>query len=116
MNIIRKDTRPSGARFNIEENWSKPTPPDTHYQVADGVELSHGGFGTLTVEDGIVVGFAPDVQAWEHWQAEHPAPEPTLDDITVLQLAVAEIAEIQTADQTANELALAELAEMMLGG
>jgi hypothetical protein len=31
------------------------------------------------------------------------------------QLAVAELAETQAADQTANELALAELAEMMGG-
>ena len=45
-----------------------------------------------------------------------PAPEPQLDDITALQLAVAELAEQQAADQTANELALAELAETMIGG
>lgn len=44
-----------------------------------------------------------------------PTPEPTLDDITALQLAVAEMAETQAADQTANELALAELAEMIGG-
>ena len=40
-------------------------------------------------------------------------PQP--DDITALQLAVAELAETQAADQTANELALAELAEMIGG-
>ena len=40
-------------------------------------------------------------------------PQP--DDITALQLAVAELAEVQAADQTANELALAELAEMIGG-
>ena len=33
----------------------------------------------------------------------------------MMQLAVAELAETQTADQTANELALVELAEMMGG-
>ena len=43
-------------------------------------------------------------------------PEPQLDDITALQLAVAELAESQATDQTANELALAELAEIVLGG
>ena len=35
---------------------------------------------------------------------------------TANELAIAELAEIQTADQTANELALAELAETMIGG
>lgn len=116
MNIIRKDTRPNGAYFNIENNWLGETPPDTHYEVAEGVELSYGGFGTLTIEDGIVTAFTPDAAAWEAWQAEHPAPEPPIDDITALQLAVAELAETQAADQTANELALAELAETMMGG
>ena len=53
--------------------------------------------------------------AWEAWKAEHPEPEPPIDDITALQLAVAELAETQAADQTANELALAELAEMIGG-
>lgn len=42
-------------------------------------------------------------------------PEPQLDDITALQLAVTELAETQAADQTSNELAMAEIAEMMGG-
>ena len=115
MNIVKKTPNPSGAYPPIQ-SWSGVTPPDGYYQVADGVELSCGGFGALTAEDDIVTAFTPDVEAWERWQAEHPVPEPTLDDITALQLAVAEMAEIQTADQTANELALAELAEIVLGG
>lgn len=45
-----------------------------------------------------------------------PSPTPPIDDITALQLALAELAEAQTAGQTANELALAELAELMIGG
>lgn len=45
-----------------------------------------------------------------------PPAEPKIDDITAIQLAVAELAEAQAADQTANELALAELAEIVLGG
>ena len=115
MNIIQKHPNSSGAYPSIQA-WVEPTLPDGYYQVAHGVELSCGGFGTLTVEDGIVTAFTPDVEAWEQWQAEHPTPEPTLDDITALQLAVAELAESQAADQTANELALAELAEIALGG
>ena len=75
MNIIQKQPNPSGAYPPIQ-SWSEATPPDGYYQVADGVELSCGGFGTLTVEDGIVMGFTPNTEAWEQWQAEHPAPEP----------------------------------------
>lgn len=115
MNIVQKQPNPSGAYPPIQ-SWDGAVPPDTHYQVAGGVELSCGGFGALTVEDGIVTAFTPNTEAWERWQAEHPAPEPTLDDITALQLAVAELAETQAADQTANELALVELAETMIGG
>ena len=114
MNIIQKQPNPDGAYPPILA-WNESTPPDTHYQVADGVELSCGGFGVLTVEDGIVTDFTGDTEAWERWQTEHPAPEPPIDDITALQLAVAELAETQAADQTANELALAELAEMIGG-
>lgn len=114
MKIISKEANPSGAYPPIQD-WHGETPPDTHYQVAGGVELSCGGFGTLMVESGVVTAFTPDVEAWERWQTEHPTPEPTLDDITALQLAVAEMAETQAADQTANELALAELAEMIGG-
>lgn len=42
--------------------------------------------------------------------------EPPFDDITLTQLAIAELAEAQEAAQTANELALAELAELIIGG
>ena len=114
MNIIQKQPNPSGAYPPIQ-SWSGTVPPETHYQVADGVELSCGGFGAMMVEASLVTAFNPDVEAWERWQTEHPAPEPPIDDITALQLAVAELAETQAADQTANELALAELAEMIGG-
>ena len=114
MNIIQKQPNPSGAYPPIQ-SWSGANTPDGYYQVADGVELSCGGFGTLTVEDGIVTAFTPNAAAWEAWQAEHPESEPQLDDMTAVQLAVAELAETQANDQTANELALAELAEMIGG-
>ena len=75
MNIIQKQPNPSGAYSPIQ-SWNGAIPPDGCYQVADGVELSCGGFGELTVEDGIVTAFTPDTVAWEQWQAEHPVPEP----------------------------------------
>lgn len=59
------------------------------------------------VQDNVVVDFMV--------LAPETTPEPQMDDITALQLAVAELVETQAADQTANELALAELAEMMGG-
>ena len=114
MNIIQKQPNPSGAYPPIQ-SWSGANAPDGYYKVADGVELICGGFGELIIENDIVIGFAPNTEAWEAWQVEHPTPEPTLDDITALQLAVAEMAETQANDQTANELALAELAEMIGG-
>lgn len=115
MRVIQKQQNHDGSYRQIFE-LDCTTAPDGCYQVANGVELSCGGFGELTIEDNIVAAFTPDTAAWERWQAEHPAPEPKLDDITALQLAVTELAESQVADQTANELALAELAEIMTGG
>ena len=114
MRIIHKQLGTDGAHSQIYER-DCATPPDECYRVADGVELSCGGFGELIIENDIVIGFVPNTEAWERWQAEHPAPEPPIDDITALQLAAAELAESQAADQTANELALAELAEMIGG-
>lgn len=75
MRILQKQPNESGAYSNIHDEWHFML-PDTHYEVADGVKLSCGGFGTLTVEDGIVTAFTPDAEAWERWQAEHPVPEP----------------------------------------
>ena len=77
MRIIQTQTNPSGAYPPIR-TWNGAVPPDGYYQVADGVELSCGGFGTLTVEDGIVTAFTPDTAAWEQWQAEHPEPVPQM--------------------------------------
>ena len=75
MRIIKSTASDDGA-YGMIIIQSGTTLPDGYLQVADGVELSCGGFGTLTVEDGIVTAFTPDVEAWERWQAEHPAPEP----------------------------------------
>lgn len=83
MRFIKKNPDINGAYFPIQ-SWNEAAPPDGYYQVADGVELSCGGFGALTVEDNIVTAFTPDVEAWEAWQAEHPAPEPEISTETDL--------------------------------
>lgn len=77
MNIIQKQPNPDGAYPPIQ-SWSGANAPDGYYKVADGVELSCGGFGMLTVEDGIVTDFAGDTEAWERWQTEHPEPVPQM--------------------------------------
>ena len=50
---------------------------------------------------------------WEYDEETYTHAEAPL---IVMQLAVTELAESQVADQTANELAMAEIAEMMIGG
>ena len=81
MNIIQKQPNPSGAYPPIQ-SWNGEAPPDTHYEVADGVTLSCGGFGTLTVVDNIVTAFTPDETAWTLWQTENspPTPQPTTEE------------------------------------
>ena len=50
---------------------------------------------------------------WEYDEETYTHAEAPL---IAMQLAVTELAETQAADQTANELAMAEIAEMMIGG
>ena len=81
MNIIQKQPNPSGAYPPIQ-SWDRVYAPDGFYEVADGVTLSCGGFGTPTVVDNIVTAFTPNIEAWEQWQTEHqpPTPQPTTED------------------------------------
>ena len=89
MNIIQKQANPSGAYPPIQ-SWNGETPPATHYEVAEGVELSCGGFGTLTVVDNIVTAFTGDEAAYTAWKTANPEPiaQPTTDE----RLASAEAA------------------------
>ena len=120
MLYIHNTKTPNGAHANLivseticTEGWALV--PDHLEEKA----LSYLPFINVIVEDSVVVECTHDTEAWEAfeaWKAEQPTPpEPQIDDITALQLAVAELAETQAADQTANELALVELAEMMGG-
>lgn len=122
MLLIQQEKNPNGTHndysvtgvmlTNVPDGWSVVHP--------ELEELARAilPFVLLTIENGVITALTEDTEAreaWERWQAEHPTPEPTLDDTTALQLAVAELAETQAADQTANELALAELAETIGG-
>ena len=93
MNIIRKQPNESGAYPPIQ-SWDRVYAPEKFYEVADGVELSCGGFGTLTIVDNIVTGFTGDETAWNAWQAEHqpPTPPPTSEErISALETLVLEL-------------------------
>ena len=64
MIIIQKEPNLSGA-YQSPQTWSDDTPPEGYYKVADGVELTCGGFGTLVFTDGVVTDFIGDEAAWE---------------------------------------------------
>ena len=96
MRIMLKQPNPSGAYPSIQ-SWSGETPPEGYYEVADGVELSCGGFGALTVVDNVVTAFTPNEAAWTAWQAEHQpsTPEPTIEErTTALETTQSEVVDI----------------------
>lgn len=70
MRIFRTTPNGSGAYSHIGEDWILPI-PDGYLQVADGVELTCGGFGTPTIENGIMTAWTGDEAAWIAWQAEN---------------------------------------------
>lgn len=67
---------------------------------------------SLTEEDDVEPG---DIWDGEKWIRPEP-PEPGIDPVTELQLAIAELAEAHEQDKTDMQLALAELAELIAGG
>lgn len=115
MNILSKQPNPSGAYPAIFTADALPPGcaivPDELYDTF----YAYNGFVTLTVEGDTVTAMEPNTEAWEAWKAL-PHPDPPPDEMTLVQLALAELAEAQAADQTHTELALAELAEMIVGG
>lgn len=86
MNIIQKQTNPSGAYPPIQ-SWQGETPPGGYYEVADGVTLTDGGFGAPTVENGIVTAFTGDATAFEAWKASLPELTPPVDPPTTTDMA-----------------------------
>jgi hypothetical protein len=92
MIIIQKEPNPSGA-YPAPQTWDKPDIPITHAVIADTVDMTeffnYNGFVILTIEDGVVTSYVPNVEAWEAWKAEQPEPvdpEPTEEEDTASML------------------------------
>lgn len=75
MNIIKSMPNESGAYPPIQ-SWSGETPPEGYYEAANGVALSCGGFGALTIVNDVVTEFTPNETAWNAWKAANPEPTP----------------------------------------
>lgn len=76
MIIIMKTPRANGSYPPLQD-WSNPIPPDTHYQIKDGLDTSVfaacSGFVVLTVIRGIVTAMDPNTEALEAWRAADSA-------------------------------------------
>lgn len=81
MLIIAKEPAANGG-FPPLQPWAGQTPPETHYQIKEGLDTSvfadHNGFVTLTVIRGIVTSMDPNTEAWEAWKETLP-PDPDTD-------------------------------------
>jgi hypothetical protein len=112
MLIVELQAQSNGARGNMRYDLDAPPVPEGWAAVPEELEekaLAYLPFLELTVEAGVITAVAPGERP-----AEDPAPQP--DDLTQIQLAVAELAETEARHDRENKLALAELAEALLGG
>lgn len=96
MLIITKEPADNGAYPPIQ-TWPSIAPPDTHYQIQDGMDLSvftqYNGFVYITVMRDVVVHMEPNYAAWEAWKDSlppQPAPEPTALELMKAMLGVTE--------------------------
>ena len=117
MTIIKKDPENNGAHAN--QTWGGDAAPEGYATIPENLMSAwdaYKPFVTLEIvgDDITAIVDNPDARAaQETADAEKEIP---LDELTLTQLAIAELAEAQEATQTANELALAELAEIITGG
>lgn len=84
--IIKQQPESSGA-YAPPQGWNGATPAG-YYKIADTIDLNdfvkYGGFVSLVVARDTVIGYTPDVVAWETWKAEHPEPSKQPTDTEVL--------------------------------
>lgn len=77
MRIISKHPNPSGAYPPVQSRSDNVLPNGYYEIVADMIEFdTHNGFVTLMLENGIVTGFVPNIEAWEAWKVSLPPPHP----------------------------------------
>jgi hypothetical protein len=117
--VISKTPRYNGAHDNF--TTENPPIPDGYIAVPSDLLTEwqqYAPFVALTIEDGVIVAISdnPDARAVQAFIDAETKVNAPLDMLTQLQLALAELAEAQAADQTATELALIELAELITGG
>lgn len=82
MNIIQKQPNPSGA-YPAPQLWQETQLPEGYVIIPDTIDMTdfyaYNGFVTLTIENEVVTGYEPNVEAWKEWKASLPAPEsPTM--------------------------------------
>ena len=97
MRFMQIEPYPSGAYSAIHERDDIVTVPSGCYEVADGVTLTCHGFGTRTIENGVVTAFIGNEVAYNAWKAEQiePTPEPTeTDRITALEATQSDVIDV----------------------
>src|SRR5574344_1243867 len=108
MKIIEIITQKNGSHNNADEAIMCPA---GWAVIPDGTETPNFPFGTFDVE---TVNGVPTMKNWV--AGTMPEPEPTEPDpVTQAQIALAELAETESAHDIENKLALAELAETIGG-
>lgn len=79
MKIIRQIPNDGAAYPPIQEGNFKTVPegyalwPD---DLSTEVFYAHNGFVTLTIQDGAVRSYVPNLDTWEAWKASLPPEEP----------------------------------------
>ncbi len=117
----------AGRITRCEGGYTTPKDTTGWIQIDEGAGdkynlcQSHYFDGGLRTIDGILryklVDGAPVLRTDEEIEADRKAmPEPEPDAATLIQLAIAELAQVVEDNNTANQLAIAELAEALIGG
>src|SRR5574344_596076 len=112
MKFIQSVANPSG---NYPAIQALDFAPDGWFPIASNCDTSamqtHAGFVTLTITDGVVTAIMGDDTAYQAWKAANPERPTEPDALTQTHIALAELAETESAHDLENKLALAELAE-----
>lgn len=81
MKIIRQIHNDGEAYPPIQEGNFRAV-PDGYALWPDNLSAElfyeHNGFVTLTIQDGVVQSYVPNLDAWEKWKASLPVEEPDI--------------------------------------